>query len=126
MGMDAYIRAAHSKKDFESDVYWNDMRRAEDEGNAEETKWSRCGELWYARKFWDLHKFIQDKILHGEYDCGEYVELKKKDIAMIIIFCCFNRDYWDGFSTVPDLCEIYNHWSDLKQHGLKVFYECDW
>lgn len=43
MGMDAYIRAAHSKKDFESDAYWNEARLSEERGDAEEAKWTRCG-----------------------------------------------------------------------------------
>ena len=126
--MDAYMFAAHSKKEIMADDFWKNINLVphNEDGEIDINKWSRCGELWYARKFWDLHDYINHELLRGEYGCGDYVEITQKDLAKIINFCCFNRDYWDSFDTVPTLCEIYAHWEELEEHGLKVFYECDW
>lgn len=121
MGMDIFMYAAHSKKEFEdnhsNDVYYT---------HSEADKWACRGEIWHAYKFYALHDFIQNSIFHEDYKCNEYIELKKENLADIISFCCFNRNYSGDFSSLPSLCEIYDHWQELEEHGLKVFYECDW
>ena len=119
MGMDAYLYSAHSKKELQSDLYWNNHE--EDEEN----KWSISRELVYWRKFYGLHDFISNN-LPESYECGDYVRITKKMLKKIIEFCCFHSDYWDGFDTVSVLCEIYDHYDELKEAGLKIFYECDW
>ena len=122
MGMDAYMFSAHSKKELQSDDYW---AAKINEIIEEENKWSQSNELWYARKFYDLHTFITYHFC-PDYECGDFIEISKEDLKKIIEFCCFHRDYFDGFHTVPALCEIYDHWDDLTEHNLKLFYECDW
>lgn len=118
MGMDAYLYSAHSKKELQSDNYWN---RVEDEEN----KWTLGRELVYWRKFYALQNFISSS-LPEPYECGEYIEVDKEMLKEIIIFCCFHRDYWDEFKSVSALCEVYDHYDELEDAGLKLFYECDW
>lgn len=122
MGMDSYIYLAHSKKELENDNFWSIMPPNVNE----DEKWSTIGERWYARKFLDLHIEVVEKCFNGDYECGDWVELTREDIDVMIKFASHNPDYWDGFKSVPSLCDIWYHWDDIESAGLKVFYECDW
>lgn len=116
MGMDAYLISAHGHKEL----------RDGNIKNSTEIQWSIPNELCYWRKFYELHDFINTHICNNKYECGDYIIITKQDLKEIIKFCCFNRDYWGRFDTVPVLCEIYDHWDEMKDNGLKIFYECDW
>lgn len=118
MGMDARIIVAHSKKELETDGFWEYLREHEwEEQNL------MLGEKWYARKFWDLHNsmsFLQD------YECGDYIELSKKNLDEMLQYATHHRDYFDGFESVIDLCELLDRYDEFQAAGLHLFYECDW
>ena len=118
MGMDAYIFAAHSKKELTN---FNEYLTRVDEmpDDAE----FRLGEHWYARKFWDLHNnmsFLRD------YECGDFVLLSKDNLEEMITFVTHHRDYWDKFDSVIKLCEILDKYDEYDKHGIHFFYEADW
>ena len=122
MGMDAYIYIAHSKKELESGVLWNGKKLDFEE----EDKWKVPREVWYQRKFWDLHNYLEHECFHNEYECGDYVKLEKEDVEKMIKFSTHNSNYWDNFKGVEDLCDILYHWDEIQAAGLYVYYECDW
>lgn len=81
----------------------------------------------YWRKFWDLQDYIV-KITDGKVDSGEIKDTKltKEDLENIIHFCCFHRDYFDEFGSVPDLCELYDEWDTLRAEGWTFWYNANW
>ena len=118
MGMDCHILCAHSKLEIENGDLWTYM---EEHDFDEET--TILGEKWYGRKFWDMHQhmsFLQD------YECGEYIELNKDNIEEMLQYLTHHPDYWGGFETVPQLCQILYTYDDTIDQGYKYFYECDW
>lgn len=117
MGMDMYLIAAHSKKELEDPHFWTYIAQNTND------KFSKPGELYYARKFWDL--FYQVSFTQN-YECGEYKVLTKENVEEMLQVACHNRDYFDGFTSVPQLCEILDRWNELVRHNLSVFFECDW
>lgn len=118
MGMDLRLVTAHSKKELEQDNFWSIM--AENKIN---DKYEKPAEVYYARKFWDLYKNLS---FTNDYECGEYIPLRKEQVEEMLRVACQYRDYWDSFNSVPDLCELLDRWSDLTEHNLTVFFECDW
>lgn len=118
MGMDLRLVSAHSKKELENENFWSIMAQ-----NTVNDKFEKPAELYYARKFWDLYQNLS--FLH-DYECGEWLPVTKENVEEMLRVACHQRDYWDGFQSVPDLCEILDRWGDLCQHNLTVFFECDW
>lgn len=117
MGMDMYIFRAHSKKELESDNFWELARESEESNEV------HLGEVWYARKFWDLHNnmsFLRD------YECGEFIELTKDNLEEMLTFATHHTDYWDGFKSVPELCEILYSFDEMNERGYHYYYEADW
>lgn len=80
-------------------------------------------EVYYARKFWALHKYV-DGIYGAE--SGEYVHLNKNDIRKMIDVAIENEDYFGGFNSIPDLCRLYHDYDALKEEGYSIYFECDW
>ena len=116
MGMDMYIFRAHSKKEIESENFWQYVNESENDEIP-------LGEVWYARKFWDLHNnmsFLRD------YECGEFIELTKENLEEMIAFATHNTDYWDGFETVATLCKILYTFDEMNERGYHYYYEADW
>lgn len=122
MGMDSYIFLAHSKKELDSENFWNNNIRDFDE----ETKWTTPGERWYARKFWSLHDHLVATCFHNEYECGDWIELNREDIEEMISYSTHHANYFDNFCGLENLCEILYHWDDIQDAGLHPYYECDW
>lgn len=120
MGMDARLCTARSVKEFDNTNYWTSALEIN-----EENFWKVGHEVMYWRKFYDLIDHI-NTLLPERYECADFIEVSKDMLKSIIEFCCYNRDYWDSFDTVPKLCEIYDHWDDFINAGLKLFFECDW
>lgn len=109
--MDSYIFKSRRKPSIE-DFYCDDYNEI-----------PRCIQMWYGRKFWDLHNsmsFLQN------YECGEYVKLRKCDVEEMLQFACHHRDYFDTFNTVPDLAEIVDEFDENEEKGIYYWYECDW
>ena len=123
MGMDSYLFVAHSKKELQSPDFWKNVSNFE---ITEELPRNPIGEWWYARKFYSAHEYVQQNLLHGEYECGDFVPMSYEMVNRLLQYCCKHRDYFGGFNTITALCELVDHWGELEARGLKVFYECDW
>lgn len=84
-------------------------------------------EVAYWRKFWDLQNHIVE-ITGAKVDNGEVPDTKltKEDLEDIIHFCCYNRDYFDGFTSVPKLCELWQQWDDMTADGWTFWYNGNW
>ena len=108
--MDAYIFRAKTKKVFDEEDWYNNKD---------------ISEVWYTRKFWDLiHNvsFIKDT----EKDCGEFIKLTKDNIEEMIHIATHWRDYWGGFDSVPQLCEILDNFDDDAENGWNYYFEFDY
>lgn len=84
-------------------------------------------EMVYWRKFWDLQDHVVE-ITDAKVDNGEIPDIKltKEDLEEIIHFCCYNRDYFDGFTSVPKLCELRQLWDDMAAEGWTFWYNGNW
>ena len=82
-------------------------------------QWPDVCEVWYARKFWDM---VNSVPVLGEAIDGDYVRISKKDLANMIDFYCYHADYFDGFSGLPRLCELYKNYDDMIAQGVKLFF----
>lgn len=88
------------------------------------TDWENTLEqVYYARKFWELWDIAKTKL---GAECGEYVELTKDCAEELRNAAAVTRDYFDGFTTVPDLCEICNTYDEDREFGYHFYVECDW
>ena len=115
MGMDMYLFTAHSKKELEDPNFWSKEEH--------DDPFSSAGKVYYSRKFWDLYNNLS---FTSHYECGTWMSLTKDQVEEMLDFSCHNRDYFDGFNTVIQLCEILAHWKEIEENGLKIFFECDW
>ena len=80
-------------------------------------------ELCYWRKFWDLHYAL------GLYDKDDYntdVPMTKDDVERALDFATHNEDYFGGFRTVPQLCELLRDYDELKRYGWDIVYNANW
>ena len=110
IGMDAYVFRARNKKVFEED-HWYDSDQVK--------------EVWYARKYWDMiHNVPFIRSIEG--DCGEFIQLTKENIKEMIDVATRIPDYWDGFNTVPALCEILYNFDQDAEDGWHYYFEFDY
>ena len=109
MGMDFSIYRVKDARVLEDQTFWDEYFR----GN--ETK---IQQAYYARKFWELVKVPK---IHDHYQDEEWIQLDKDDVKQLLEIACYNRDYWDSFKTVPDLCELYDTWDEQTEEGWKFF-----
>lgn len=86
-------------------------------------------EVMYWRKFWDLQNYIVE-ITDAKVESAEGkvcdTKLTKEDLENIIHFCCYNRDYFDGFTSVPKLCNLWQKWEWYAAEGWTFWYNGDW
>lgn len=80
-------------------------------------------ELCYWRKFWGLHYELG---LYGGDDYGIDVPMTKDDVCRAIDFAARNEDYFGGFESVPQLCEILRDYDAYKQEGWEIVYNANW
>lgn len=104
MGMDMYVDRIRRNPDNKSEV-------------VERT------ELCYWRKFWDLHHELG---LYGAGDCGNDVRLTKSDVERAIEFATHNEDYFGGFNSVPQLCELLHNFDMYEKDGYELVYNANW
>lgn len=81
-------------------------------------------EVYYARKFWSLIE--QASFLNVNGDCGEFIELSRENIEELINIATHNADYFDGFETVPKLCEILRNFNEDEENGYHYYMEFDY
>lgn len=75
---------------------------------------------WYARKFWDMVDAVPVLKENIKID-GDYFKIKKSDIKQMIEYYAFHRDYFDGFGTLIDLCELYQRYDELAAGGWHFY-----
>ena len=80
-------------------------------------------ELCYWRKFWDLHDALG---LYGAEDYGDDVPMTKEDVERAIDFATHNEDYFGGFDSVPQLCELLRDYDTYKKDGWDIVYNANW
>lgn len=92
-----------------------------------EPKWyesNEVEEVYYARKFWTL---IQEaSFLRVNEDYGEYIQLSRDNVEELLQIAAHNRDYFNGFSTVPALCKILDEFDDMEEAGYHYYMEFDY
>ena len=106
MGLDIGIYRAKNHAVFEDGQWYNN---------------DNITEVWYARKFWDMiHNMSFVKDVEG--DCGEFIPLTMDNVEEMLQFAAHNRDYFDGFSTVPQLCEIIANFEQDYEDGWHYYF----
>lgn len=109
MGLDISIYRARNHKVFEDEDWYG--------SNA-------VTEVYYARKFWTLIE--QASFLNVDDDCGEFIKLSRENVEELINIATHNADYFDGFETVPKLCEILQNFDDDDENGYHYYMEFDY
>lgn len=126
MGLDVRIVTAKNKKQVETDEFWNTCHsgwvETVDEEGYEVIDYSHPSEVYYARKFWDLYEPMSRRLEIGN---GEFAQLEREDVEYALDIACHTRDYFDGFKSVPQLCEILDNWDRVEASGLRFFFEGD-
>lgn len=121
MGLDMQLVQARNRKILEGDNFW---RVCIDATNIEDFEYNKTAVVCYWRKFWDLHTFISNK--KGRLDNGEWCEITREDLEDMIEFTTHNKDYWDSFKSVPQLCEILYNYNKIRKNGFNLYYEGDY
>ena len=80
-------------------------------------------EICYWRKFWDLHYALG---LYGVDDYGNDVPMTKEDVERAIDYATHNEDYFNGFNSVPNLCELLRDFDKYKNQGYEIVYNANW
>ena len=109
MGLDVNIYRARNHQVFKTEK-WYDSKAVT--------------EAYYARKFWALIE--QASFLNVKDDCGEFIELSRENVEELINIATHNADYFDGFETVPKLCEILRHFEEDEENGYHYYMEFDY
>ena len=124
MGLDVRIVSVRNTKQVEDKEFWNNCKSGwvKDENN--DIDFSQPSELYYARKFWDLFEPLAYRL---HLNNGEFsAPLTREDLEYIIEVATHNPDYWDGFGSVPRLCEILYHYDEIKDAGMVLLFEGDY
>ena len=77
-------------------------------------------EMCYWRKFWGLLEVM------NYTDDDDDVRMTKEDVEKMLDYATHNRDYWDGFEHVGQLCELLDQWDDLHEDGWTVYFYASW
>ena len=88
-------------------------------------KYEEREEVCYWRKFWDL---LRDG-LPFEYrddECGQDVCLSKADVEHILNYVTHNKDFFNSFDSVPQVCELLDQYDNLKKDGWIVCFNVNW
>lgn len=109
MGLDIYIDKCRKPimKEFNGKMY----RDYEERKN-----------LCYWRKFYDVLHVMH----YSEDEYGQDIQLTKNDVENILNIVSHNRDYFNGFTTVPDVCELLDNWDDLKEDNWIINFNANW
>lgn len=109
IGLDIYIYKAKNRRVFKTEGWYNS---------------DKVTEVYYARKFWAL---IQEaSFINVERDCGEFIRLTRENVEELLDIATHNKDYFDGFSTVPALCTILQKFEQIEDEGYHYYMEFDY
>lgn len=83
-------------------------------------------EVCYWRKFWGL---LQEGLpfKYRNDECGEDVRLSKADVEHILNYITHNKDYFDSFDSVPQVCTLLDDYDYLtKEEGYVICFNANW
>ena len=76
----------------------------------------------YWRKFYELNSGLR---YHNDMYAKD-LPLTKQELENILQFISHNRDYFNGFNTVPAVCELLDQYDELKEDGWDIVYNANW
>ena len=79
-------------------------------------------EVCYWRKNWDLLL----KLDYTDDEYGKDRKLTKEDVEEILQFVSHHRDYFGGFSTVDDVCDLLDRYDTYKHEGWDIVFNASW
>lgn len=125
MGLDMGLVATRSKELLD-EKYWDDRYKYDEiSENSEfyddygDFQWPDICEVWYARKFWDMYQSIPDL---RKANNNSYVRIDKETLKDMIDFYAYNADYFNGFSGLPRLCELYRDYNHMTTQNIKLYF----
>ena len=83
-------------------------------------------EVCYWRKFWGL---LQEGLpfKYGGEEYGQDIRLSKDDVEQILNYVTHNKDYFDGFSSVEQVCKLLYDYDYLtKEEGYIICFNANW
>lgn len=82
-------------------------------------------EVCYWRKFWGL---LGEGLpfAYGDEEYGKDIRLSKEDVEQILNYVAHNRDYFDGFRSVEQVCELLDQYDELKEDGWVINFNANW
>lgn len=82
-------------------------------------------EVCYWRKFWGL---LTEGVPfpYGDEEYGQDIRLRKEDVEKILTYVTHNRDYFDSFDSVPQVCMLLDEWDELTEDGYVVCFNANW
>lgn len=83
-------------------------------------------EVCYWRKFWGL---LREGLPfeYGNDECGQDVRLSKADVEHILNYIIHNKDYFDSFDSVPQVCTLLDEYDYLtKEEGYVICFNANW
>lgn len=122
MGLDIYIYRCKKDVNKLTKEEWNEYYRADTDMYDCETM-PIISEAFYARKFGELQDVIRKN--YKDYELGQYLRLRRKDIEDMIQVAIITRNYFDNFESVPPLCEILDKFDEDEKMGWHYWYQCD-
>lgn len=123
MGMDAHLLRVRNINQPKTSDFWDKVIDLRDKEAWENDDYTSPAQLWYGRKFWDLHEFMFPT---AEYECGEYVEITKPMLERMVDYAARHIDYFGGFDRMPELCQALYEYDNARARGWIYVYEADW
>lgn len=82
-------------------------------------------EVCYWRKFFSL---LNEGLpfVYGDEEYGKDIRLSKEDVDKILNYVTHNRDYFDGFHSVEQVCELLDQYDELKEDGWVINFNANW
>lgn len=121
MGLDISIYMVHNRKQLDEENFWTNFKTGWPKDEYDNIDYTQPSEVYYARKFWDLYSPVARR-LHID-NCEYSAPLTKEDIEYMIDIATHCRDYFGGFQTVPDLCEILDNYDEATEKGMVFIFE---
>ena len=83
-------------------------------------------EVCYWRKFWGL---LREGLPfeYGNDECEQDIHLSKADVEHILNYVTHNKDYFDGFSGVEQVCKLLDEYDYLTEGvGYVICFNASW